>query len=148
MSVEVLPNKIDVPLQHWDAAFAPSSALAIITTVDAQGNVNAASFGTCTRVCHDPVHIAFTCAVGKDTTNNVLANGQFVVNLVPFDKQVLDKTLLCGLPFKPGIDELERDRQAAAHRRMHHAFRMHRRLDAPVAASDHDLRQGRSGQHQ
>jgi flavin reductase (DIM6/NTAB) family NADH-FMN oxidoreductase RutF len=108
MSPISTPEKVDVPPQHWDAAFAPSSALALITTVDGDGRVNAAAFGTCTRVCHDPMHIAFTCAVGKDTTNNVLTTGQFVVNLVPFDKDVLDRVLVCGLPFKPGIDELER----------------------------------------
>jgi len=103
-----VPNKIDVPPKHWDGAFAPSSCLVIITTMDDQGRVNAASFGTCTRVCHDPVHISFTCAVGKDTTNNILANGQFVANIVPFEQDVLDKVLLCGLPFRPGVDELER----------------------------------------
>ena len=103
-----VPKKIDVPPKHWDGAFAPSSCLVIITTMDDQGRVNAASFGTCTRVCHDPVHISFTCAVGKDTTNNILANGQFVANIVPFEQDVLDKVLLCGLPFRPGVDELER----------------------------------------
>ena len=92
-------------------ALANSRALAsltLITTVDAQGRVNAAAFGTCTRVCHDPMYIAFTCSAGKDTTNNVLATGEFVVNVVPFEQPLLDKVPVCGLPFKPGENELKK----------------------------------------
>ena len=101
-------SKIDVPHELWDSVFAPSSCLVIITTVDQQGQVNAAAFGTCTRVCHDPVYISFTVGAIKDTAKNVLATGQFVVNVVPFEQDMLDKTLVCGLPFRPGVDELER----------------------------------------
>jgi flavin reductase (DIM6/NTAB) family NADH-FMN oxidoreductase RutF len=101
-------DKIDVKKEWWDNIFAPSSALAVITTVDGQGRVNAATFGTCTRVCHDPVYISFTCGQGKDTANNVLETGEFTVNLVPFEQAVLDKIVVCGLEFKTGINELER----------------------------------------
>lgn len=101
-------NKIDVKKEWWDNVFAPSSALAVITTVDGKGRVNAASFGTCTRVCHDPVYISFTCGTGKDTCNNVIETGEFTVNLVPFEQAVLNKIVVCGLPFKPGINELEK----------------------------------------
>ncbi|MDH3239990.1 MAG: flavin reductase family protein, partial [Alphaproteobacteria bacterium] len=103
-------KKIDVKKEWWDNIFAPSSALAVITTVDGQGRVNAATFGTCTRVCHDPVYISFTCGQGKDTANNVLETGEFTVNLVPFEQAVLDKIVVCGLEFKTGINELERAR--------------------------------------
>src|SRR5262249_52747134 len=54
------PQKLDQPEEYWDRLFAPSSCLAMITTVDADGRVNAASFGTCVRVNHAPVYIAFT----------------------------------------------------------------------------------------
>jgi flavin reductase (DIM6/NTAB) family NADH-FMN oxidoreductase RutF len=54
------------------------------------------------------MYISFTCAAGKDTTNNVLATGQFVINIVPFERDVLDRVLVCGLPFKPGVSELEK----------------------------------------
>ena len=99
-------EKVDVRPEWWDNVFAPSSCLVLITTVDREGRANAAAFGTCVRVCHDPVYISFTCGVGKDTADNVLANGQFVVNIVPFEGAMLDKVLVCGLPFKAGIDEL------------------------------------------
>jgi flavin reductase (DIM6/NTAB) family NADH-FMN oxidoreductase RutF len=70
--------------------------------------VNAAAFGTCTRVCHDPVYVAFTCGAGKDTYDNVLATGEFTVNVVPFEQAMLDKTLLCALPFRHGENELDK----------------------------------------
>jgi flavin reductase (DIM6/NTAB) family NADH-FMN oxidoreductase RutF len=114
--------KIDVPEASWDHVFSPSSVLVMITTVDAQGRVNAASFGTCTRVNHDPLDISFSVNAGKPgdpsrrqgqfwtrhTHDNVLATGEFVVNVVPFERAVLEKTFLCGLPFRPGVNELEK----------------------------------------
>jgi flavin reductase (DIM6/NTAB) family NADH-FMN oxidoreductase RutF len=101
-------TKIDVEPQWWDNIFAPSSCLVLITTVDLQGRVNAAAFGTCTRVCHEPMYIAFTCGTGKDTYNNIQATGEFVVNVVPFEQVMLDKVLVCGLPFRGGENELEK----------------------------------------
>ncbi len=101
-------KKIDVKPEWWDNVFAPSSCLVLITTVDRENRVNAAAFGTCTRVCHEPMYIAFTCSADRDTTRNVLATGEFVVNVVPFEQAMLDKVLVCGLPFKPGISELEK----------------------------------------
>ena len=57
-------SKVDVSPELWDNIFAPSSCLVLITTVSRDDRVNAAAFGTCTRVCHDPVYIAFTCGTG------------------------------------------------------------------------------------
>jgi flavin reductase (DIM6/NTAB) family NADH-FMN oxidoreductase RutF len=102
------PSKVDLPSKHWDRAFAPSSCLAMITTVDRQGRVNAASFGTCVRVCHEPVYVAFTITTGKDTYHNVLATGEFVVNVPSFDREILEKVRVVGLPFASGVNELER----------------------------------------
>ena len=61
----------------------------MVTTVDEAGRVNAASFGTCVRVCHDPVYISFTVGAPKDTAHNVLCTGEFVVNVPPFDREIL-----------------------------------------------------------
>jgi flavin reductase (DIM6/NTAB) family NADH-FMN oxidoreductase RutF len=103
-----LPEKVDVPPERWDRLFAPSSCLATITTVDAEGRVNAASYGTCTRVCHDPVYVAFTTGEGKDTYNNVLATGEFVVNLPAWERRQLEQVRICGLEYGPGVSELEK----------------------------------------
>ena len=102
------PKKIDVPSEHWDRLFAPSACLVTITTMDNEGHNNAASFGTCVRVCHDPVFIAFTVGRPKDTCNNVLANGEFVVNVPSFEREILEKVRVCGLEFPPGVNELEK----------------------------------------
>jgi flavin reductase (DIM6/NTAB) family NADH-FMN oxidoreductase RutF len=101
-------TKIVQPEAKWDRLFAPSSALAIITTVDAAGSVNAAAFGTCTRVAHNPVDIAFTCRPEKDTSRNVLATGEFVVNLPPFERTALEAVRVVGLPFAPDVNELDK----------------------------------------
>lgn len=99
-------KKIDVPSEHWDRLFAPSACLVMITTADQAGRVNAASFGTCVRVCHDPVFIAFTVGAPKDTCKNVLSTGEFVVNVPPFERQILEKVRVVGLEFPPGVNEL------------------------------------------
>jgi flavin reductase (DIM6/NTAB) family NADH-FMN oxidoreductase RutF len=102
------PVKIDQPSKYWDRLFAPSSCLAMITTVDAQGRVNAASYGTCTRVNHEPVYIAFTTSAGKDTAKNIFATGEFVVNLPKWERRVLEQVRIVGLPFASGVNELEK----------------------------------------
>jgi flavin reductase (DIM6/NTAB) family NADH-FMN oxidoreductase RutF len=116
------PAKIDVAEKDRDHVFSPTSLLALITTVDRAGRVNAAPFGSCIRVSHDPMDIAFTVNKGEicgavrrrgeswshDTCDNVLASGEFTVNVVPFERSVLEQAFICGLPFKPGVDELER----------------------------------------
>ena len=110
MNKNAVGKKLDVPAEHWDKLFAPSSCLVMITTVDTDGRINAASYGTCTRVCHDPVYIAFTTGAGKDTYNNVLATGEFVVNVPSFDRGILEKVRVVGLEFPPGVNELEKAR--------------------------------------
>ena len=78
------------------------------TTVDKEGRINAASFGTCVRVCHDPVYIAFTVGFTKDTYHNVLAIEEFVVNVPSFEREILEKVRVVGLEFPPRVNELEK----------------------------------------
>ena len=102
-------EKIDQDPKYWDRLFASPGILAIITTVDSEGRVNAASFGTVVRVVHNPVQIAFTTnTTGKDTYRNIQANGQFVVNLPSFERSILEKVCIAGLPFAPGVNEMEK----------------------------------------
>lgn len=103
-----MSRKIDLPAERWDEFFAPSSCLAVITTVDGEGRVNAASFGTCTRVCHDPVYLAFTVGTVKHTAENIRTTGEFVVSLPPFEPALLEKVRVIGLPFDRGVCELDK----------------------------------------
>ena len=109
----MMPEKLDQPRIWWDRLFAPSSSLAIITTVDRLGRMNAAAYGTCTRVHHEPVHIAFTANIGSDTARNVSDGGEFVVNLPRFDRQCLEAVRVVGLPFEFGVNEIEKAGLAA-----------------------------------
>ena len=40
-------RKVDVPYEHWDRLYSPVACAVMITTVDKEGRVNAASFATC-----------------------------------------------------------------------------------------------------
>ena len=102
------PAKQDQPREMWDRLFAPSSCLAMITSVDGDGRVNAASYGTCTRVKHGPVHIAFTANVGSDTHKNLTDRGEFVVNLPRFERASLEAVRIVGLPFERGVSEIDK----------------------------------------
>ena len=64
--------------------------------------------GSSRIVHHEPVFIAFTANIGADNANNVLATGEFVVNLPRFEKASLEKVRVVGLPFAPGVSEIEK----------------------------------------
>ena len=101
-------NKIDQPPELWDRLFANVGQLAMITTVDREGRVNAATFATVVRVVHEPLHISFTTSLHKDTYRNVKETGQFTVNLASFERALLEKACILGLGFAPGVNELEK----------------------------------------
>ncbi len=99
---------VQQPEKYWDRLFAPGGHAAMITTVDAQGRVNAASYATCVRITHKPVQICFTTSQKGDTAHNLKDVGQFVVNLPSFERALLEKVRIVGLPFARGVNELER----------------------------------------
>lgn len=107
MSSAATQSFVDVVPEHWDRLYAPSSALAVVTTVDATGNVNAAALGACVRIAHDPVAIMFTIGIGRDTANNVLATGEFVVNIPSFEPSELRALCMTGADLAPGENELD-----------------------------------------
>ena len=98
----------EVPEKEWDYAWPLGSTAVIITTVDTEGRVNAAGFATCVRVSHGPIFISFTSGLRNDTHKNVLETGEFCVNLVPFEQRIMEATRVVGLPFPPGVNELEK----------------------------------------
>jgi flavin reductase (DIM6/NTAB) family NADH-FMN oxidoreductase RutF len=102
------PTFVQQPEKYWDRLFAPGGHAAMITTVDGEGRVNAASYATCVRIVHKPVQIAFTTSQTGDTGRNVTETGQFVVNLPSFERDVLEKVRIVGLPFARGVNELEK----------------------------------------
>jgi len=101
-------NIVYQPEKYWDRLFAPGGHAAIITTVDKEGRVNAASYATAVRIVHNPVQIAFTTSQSGDTGKNLNEIRQFVVNLPSFEREILEKVRVVGLPFARGVNELEK----------------------------------------
>ena len=102
------PHVVQQPEKYWDRLFAPGGHAAMITSVDANGRVNAASYATCVRIVHKPVQIAFTTSNTGHTGKNIAATGEFVVNLPQFERSILEKVRIVGLPFAEGVNELEK----------------------------------------
>ena len=100
-------KKVDVNPEQWDQLFAPTSNPAVVTTTDADGRVNAAAFGAVVKVSHEPVALTFTVGVGRDTANNVLGTGEFVVNVPTYDNDQLKGLCLTSVDLPPGANELE-----------------------------------------
>jgi flavin reductase (DIM6/NTAB) family NADH-FMN oxidoreductase RutF len=99
---------VSQPEKYWDRLFAPGGHCAVVTTVDKEGRVNASAYATCVRIVHNPVQIAFTTSLTGHTWENVQATGEFVVNLPSFDREMLEKVRIVGLPFTRGVNELDK----------------------------------------
>lgn len=90
--------------------------IALVTTLNADGSVNAAPYSAFNYMCEDPP----LCALGierygdeshregeiKDTLRNILERGEFVVNMV--DEPMLEKMVLCATDFPAHISEPDR----------------------------------------
>jgi flavin reductase (DIM6/NTAB) family NADH-FMN oxidoreductase RutF len=85
--------------------------IALATTVDREGRVNAAPFSFFNAVSSDPPVVVLgingTGAEGgyKDTENNIRETGEFVVNLV--DEALAERMNICAVDFPTEIAELE-----------------------------------------
>jgi flavin reductase (DIM6/NTAB) family NADH-FMN oxidoreductase RutF len=105
--LDITTAKIDIPEEGYDRLASPVATAALITTIDAQGRVNAAPVATCLRNNHKPTCFEFTMDTKRHTAQNVLEVGEFTVNIVPFDLAVLEKIQLAALPFPKGVNELD-----------------------------------------
>ena len=80
-----------------------------ISTVDQNGINNLAPFSYFNAVGEDPPHVMFSTVRGtntnKDTLNNVLANGQFVVNMVT--EELAEQMNLTSQSVASDIDEFK-----------------------------------------
>nr|WP_083749750.1 flavin reductase family protein [Frankia sp. CcI49] len=82
--------------------------IALVTTVDADGRVNAAPFSMFAMAGEDPPLVMISLdrrsGLQKDTAANIGTNGEFVVHLV--DEAIAQQMHDCGFPHPPEIDEL------------------------------------------
>lgn len=84
--------------------------IALVTTVDAQGRVNAAPFSFFNVFSHAPPLLVLgiegrdEASPLKDTMRNIRETGAFVVNLV--DRALVDAMTICAIDLPPEVDEL------------------------------------------
>jgi flavin reductase (DIM6/NTAB) family NADH-FMN oxidoreductase RutF len=83
--------------------------IALVTTVDPQGMVNAAPYSFFNVLSSDPAIVALgvenrSDATFKDTAHNVRLTEEFTVNIV--SDAVVAAMNVCAVPFHPSIDEL------------------------------------------
>ncbi len=86
--------------------------IALITSMDENGHLNAAPFSAYNYLCTDPPIIGVGVTnrpdqqfVPKDTARNIRRTGEFVVNVVTED--LAEKMNLCATDFPPEMSEVE-----------------------------------------
>ena len=90
--------------------------VALITSLDAAGRINAAPFSAFNYMCTDPVLVAIGggnrpdendesgLPKPKDTVQNIRVRGEFVVNVV--SEAIVEAMNVCAIDFPHGVDEL------------------------------------------
>jgi flavin reductase (DIM6/NTAB) family NADH-FMN oxidoreductase RutF len=86
--------------------------IALVTSMDEDGRLNAAPFSSYNYLCTDPPIIGMGVTdrptggfVPKDTARNIRRTGEFVVNVVTED--IVKQMNICATDFPAGVDELE-----------------------------------------
>ncbi len=90
--------------------------IALVTSLDAAGRVNAAPFSAFNYMCVDPVLVVLGVAnrsdkdeisgrpIPKDTAQNIRARGEFVVHVV--NESLAEAMNVCAIDFPPGVSEI------------------------------------------
>ncbi len=93
--------------------------IALITSMDENGVVNAAPFSAYNYLCTDPPIVGVGAAdrpggefVPKDTARNIRRTGEFVINVVTED--LAQQMNICATDFPAGVSELEMAKLEAA----------------------------------
>src|SRR3984885_5985163 len=86
--------------------------IALVTSMNREGRMNAAPFSSYNYLCTDPPIIGMGVtnrtpggAVPKDTAGNIRRTGEFVVNVVTED--LMQKMNICATDFPAEVDEVE-----------------------------------------
>ena len=86
--------------------------IALITSMDEEGKLNAAPFSAYNYLCTDPpiIGVGVTNRPGqpfvpKDTARNIRRTGEFVVNVVTED--IAEKMNICATDFPPEMSEVD-----------------------------------------
>ena len=85
--------------------------IALVTSMDEEGRLNAAPYSSYNYLCTDPPIIGMGVMnrpgtwSGKDTAQNIRRTGEFVVNVVTED--LLEAMNVCATDFPQGVNEVE-----------------------------------------
>ena len=86
--------------------------IALVTSMDEEGRLNAAHFSAYNYLCTDPPIVAIGVTnrpdqplIPKDTARNIRRTGEFVVNVVTED--IAEKMNICATDFPPELSEVE-----------------------------------------
>jgi len=77
----------------------------LVTTVDREGRINAATFSFASPLSFDPPLVMVSCGHGKDTLKNVRETEEFVLNIP--SEEILSEMYKCGGKFPHDINELD-----------------------------------------
>lgn len=94
-----------IALENCYRLLAPRP-IALITTVDKQGRINAAPMSFVMPVEMEPPIIALSTGYDGDTYRNIRETGEFVVN--PVTEEIKKQVWICGKSFPRGVNELEK----------------------------------------
>lgn len=109
--IRYLPDQTDpARLYKLVAGLIVPRPIALVSTINADGQANLAPFSWFNALSTDPPYLGISIgrhAAGrpKDTLNNVLATGEFVVNLV--SESIASQQDVCARAHPPGIDEFQ-----------------------------------------
>lgn len=92
------------------ATFVTPRPIALISTIDEEGNLNAAPFSFFNVMGCEPPIVAVAPGdrepgIPKDTARNIRMSGEFVVNLV--DEAIAEAMSACAESLEPGVSEFE-----------------------------------------
>lgn len=96
---------MSVALENFYRLLAPRP-IALITTVDKQGRINAAPMSFVMPVEMEPPIIALSTGYDGDTYRNIRETAEFVVN--PVTEGIKKQVWVCGKSFPKGVNELEK----------------------------------------
>ncbi len=93
------------------AALVVPRPIALVTTIDAEGCVNAAPISFFNVIGSDPAMVVLAPAnradgTPKDTARNLIANGEAVIHIC--DEAMAERMVACAAPLPPGVSELEK----------------------------------------
>ena len=94
----------DFPVENAHRILTPRPTV-IVTTVDEEGNINAAPFSFTMPVSINPPIVAFASAPGHHTAGNIEKTHEFVMNITP--AVILDKMWITAESMPAGQNELE-----------------------------------------